>query len=97
MKSIKVTILGREYPLKVKDNEEESMREIAQYVDDRFQEYKKELKKLPETTILTMACLSIAEELFEERRKNQASSQSESRFLHYINESLDDILDELKK
>ena len=43
MKSIKITILGKQYPLKVEESEEEAMKRIAGYVDDKFRQYKKEL------------------------------------------------------
>ena len=59
MKSIKITILGKQYPLKVEESEEEAMKRIAGYVDDKFRQYKKELNKQPDTTIMTLASLSI--------------------------------------
>ena len=66
MKSIKINIMGKQYPLRVKDSEVDSMKEIARYVDERFQRYKNDLNKQPETTIMVLAALSITEELFEE-------------------------------
>lgn len=96
MKSIKVTIQDRDYPLKVSEEEEQSIREIAEFVDKRFQQYREQLKKQPETTVMTMACLSIAEELFEERNKRKKYGQNEEQFLEFVNNSLEEILEELK-
>ncbi|MDZ7681097.1 MAG: cell division protein ZapA [Fodinibius sp.] len=96
MKSIKVSILGKEYPLKVEDSEEESMKRIAQYVDEKFRQYKKELNKQPDNTIMTLAALSIAEELFEERKRNRELNQQEDKVLENVNKSLEDFIEEIK-
>lgn len=96
MKSIKVTILGKQYPLKVEDSEEDAMRRIAEYVDDKFRQYKKELKKQPDTTVMTLASLSIAEELFEERRRNRELSQQEEKTMQDVNESLEKFVEEIQ-
>lgn len=96
MKSIKVTILGKQYPLKVEDSEEEAMKRIAQFVDDKFRQYKKELNKQPDTTIMTLAALSIAEELFEERKQNRELSKQEDKVLQNVNKSLENFIEEIK-
>jgi len=96
MKSIKVTILGKQYPLKVEDSEEESMKRIANYVDEKFRQYKKELNKQPDTTVMTLAALSIAEELFEERKRNRELSQQEDKTLQKVNKSLETFLEEIR-
>ncbi len=96
MKSIKVTILGKQYPLKVEDSEEETMKRIAQYVDEKFGQYKKELKKQPDTTVMTLAALSIAEELFEERKRNRELNQQEDKVLQNVNKSLEEFIEDIK-
>lgn len=96
MKSIKVSILGKEYPLKVDETEEEAMKRISQYVDEKFRQYKKELNKQPDTTIMTLAALSIAEELFEERKRNRELSQQEDKVLQNVNKSLENFIEEIK-
>lgn len=69
MNSIRVNILGRSYPLKVQDGEEKLMEQIAGFVDARFKLFKTELGTHPEQTIMVLASLSIAEELFAQQRK----------------------------
>lgn len=96
MKSIKVTILGKQYPLKVEDSEEEAMKRISQYVDEKFRQYKKELNKQPDTTVMTLAALSIAEELFEERKRNRELNQQEDKILQNVNKSLEEFVEEIK-
>lgn len=78
MKSIKVTILGKQYPLRVDDNDEELMHQIAQYVDDRFRVFRDELSNQQETTVLVLASLSIAEELFLEKRGKSVRKDGDS-------------------
>ncbi|NIT55011.1 MAG: cell division protein ZapA [Aliifodinibius sp.] len=97
MKSIKITILGKQYPLKVEESEEEAMKRIAGYVDDKFRQYKKELNKQPDTTIMTLAALSIAEELFEERKRNRELNQQEDKTLKTVNESLEEFIEEIRQ
>ncbi len=96
MKSIKITILGKQYPLKVEDSEEDTMLRISQYVDEKFRQYKKELSKQPETTVMVLAALSIAEELFEERRRNRELSQQDDKVLEGVNKSLESLIEEIK-
>jgi cell division protein ZapA len=96
MKSIKITILGKQYPLKVEDSEVETMMRISQYVDEKFRQYKKELNKQPEATVMVLAALSIAEELFEERRRNRELNQQDDKVLQGVNKSLENLIEEIK-
>lgn len=96
MKSIKITILGKQYPLKVEDSEVETMMRISQYVDEKFRQYKKELNKQPETTVMVLAALSIAEELFEERRRNRELNQQDDKVLQGVNDSIEKLLEEIQ-
>lgn len=96
MKSVKVTILGKQFPLKVEDSEEETIKRIAHYVDDKFRQYKKELNKQPDTTVMSLAALAIAEELFEERKQNRELNQQEEKVMKEVNRSLEEFVDEIK-
>ena len=96
MKSIKVTILGKQYPLKVADEEVENMQQIAEFVDEKFRLYRRELSQQPESTIMVLAALSIAEELFETRRNVNQSAENEDRLMESINHSLEKLLEEIE-
>lgn len=96
MKSIKVSILGKQYPLRVDDSEEETMVRIAQYVDEKFKQYKKELTKQPESTVMVLAALSIAEELFEERRRNKELDKKDALIMEDVNRSIADFLEQIR-
>jgi cell division protein ZapA len=95
MKSVKISILGKQFPLKVEDSEEETIQRIAHYVDDKFRQYKKELNKQPDTTVMSLAALAIAEELFEERKHNRELEQQDGKIMSDVNESLEEFVEEL--
>lgn len=92
MKSIKVNIFGKYYPLKVDESDEENMYRIAKFVDERFKKYKEQLAKQPESTIMSLAALSIAAELFEVRAKSTGAEKAEEVTLTGVNNSLEKLL-----
>jgi len=96
MESIKVTILGKQYPLKVPHDEVENMQQIARFVDEKFRLYRRELSNQPETTIMVLAALSVAEELFELRRKLNQSQEDEEKLMESVNFSLEKLLEEIQ-
>ncbi|MFO7847798.1 MAG: cell division protein ZapA, partial [Balneolaceae bacterium] len=55
MQSIKVSILGKQIPLKVEDGEVESMKRIADFVDEKFKIYRQELTNQPDSTAMILA------------------------------------------
>lgn len=95
MKAIKVSIFGKQYPLRIEDSEEQNMIRIAQFVDDKFKQYKKELTKQPESTVMVLAALSIAEELFEERQRSRQLNKNGDRILEDVNESIETLLEQM--
>ncbi len=98
MNSIKVTIFGKSYPLRVLPGEEKIMEDIAGFVDDRFKAFKKELGNHSEQTVMVLACLSIAEELFTLQRKmDELQNQGvQDEQLSEISERIRQILDDIK-
>lgn len=97
MKSIKVTILGKQYPLKVEDSEEENMIRICNYVDERFKTYREQLVKQPESTVMSLAALSIAEELFEARNNSSELEKNEHHTMERVNKTLEKLLLQIKE
>ncbi|HCD51425.1 MAG TPA: cell division protein ZapA [Balneolaceae bacterium] len=96
MKSIKVSILGKQYPLKVEDHEEENMISICKYVDERFQTYRQQLVNQPESTVMVLAALSIAEELFEARQDTSDLIKNEEVMMKKVNNSLSKLLEGIR-
>ena len=73
-KSITVRILGRSYSLRVKPEDEDAMREIAGYVDQRMTAFRTSFPRQQEITTAVIAAISIAEELFASRQIQAQSS-----------------------
>ena len=99
MKSIKVTIQGQQYPLKVEDGDEKLMYQIAEFVDKRFRDFKSAITNQRESTIMVLAALSIAEELFIEKNDSKPSSNSSSDEEIYtsVNDRLGKLLADIKQ
>lgn len=95
MKSIEVNILGKRYPLRVKDSEVETTHEIARYVNQRLKKYRKELPQQSITTVMVMAAMSIAEEAIESNSGNPDSDNSQR--IQQINDQLEEMLDDLRE
>ena len=95
MQSIKVTVLGKQIPLKVEDSEVENTRKIAQYVDDKFKTYRNQLSNQPDSTIMILACLSIAEEVFELRTQLDYMEGKESDLMEQVNQKLEGFVQEI--
>ncbi|MEX2410449.1 MAG: cell division protein ZapA, partial [Candidatus Paceibacterota bacterium] len=85
MQAIKVTILGKQIPLRVHDREVENTKRIAAYVDEKFRLFRNQFSNQPDSTIMILACLSITEELFETRAKLIDSDEQESKVMDEIN------------
>jgi cell division protein ZapA len=63
-KSIRVRILGREYPLKVQDENEAVTREMAAYVNDRIQAFRHAHPEQSDLVAAVVTALALAGDLF---------------------------------
>ncbi|MEX0928826.1 MAG: cell division protein ZapA [Balneolales bacterium] len=97
MKSIKVTVLGKQYPLKVNEGDEAHMHQIASFVDRRLKDFKVALANQSESTIMTLAALSIAEDLFLEKDKKNGDADNSMEVMSVINLSLEELLADIKR
>ena len=80
----------------VEDHEEENMLNICRYVDEKFQEYRQQLLKQPESTVMVLAALSIAEELFELRHQLSKTEKNEEVMMKRVNSRLEQLLDDIR-
>jgi cell division protein ZapA len=71
-KSIRVEILDREYPLRVREENEERTRRVAAAVDARMESIRKQLPTEPDLTIAVMAALAYGEELAALREASES-------------------------
>lgn len=95
MKSIKVSILGKQIPLKVEESEVENTRRIAEYVDEKFKIYRNNLSNQPDSTVMIVACLSLAEELFEARRKLDNIHDSKKELMDQVNSQIEQLIEDI--
>lgn len=95
MESIKVTILGKQIPLKVEESEVENTRRIASYVDEKFKLFRNQFSNQPDSIIMILACLSITEELFEMRAEINESGEKESELMDQINDEISKLVTEI--
>lgn len=92
MQAIKVTILGKQIPLKVEDGEVESMKRIADFVDEKFKLYRQELTNQPDSTAMILASLSIAGELFELRQEIREYEANEGDLMKQVNTEMEKLI-----
>lgn len=80
--------MGRTYPLRVDPSDEEYMREVATFVDEKMQAVRENFPGQPELTSAVIAALSIAEELLEERSRREEQETQ-------VHDQLTDLIDEI--
>ncbi len=83
-KSIRVRIMGREYPLLVKEKDEALTRNMATYIDGKMQAFKKAHPDQSDLVMAVMTALGLTEELFNASEKNKQA-------LHTLNDELDEL------
>lgn len=95
MQSIKVTILGKPIPLKVKDSEVENTKRIAAFVDEKLKQFRKQYTNQPDSTLMILACLSITEDLFELRAQLDKKDDLRSELMDQMNKELETFIHEI--
>lgn len=65
---IVISILDKEYPVEGTINENEAQ-EIANYVDEKLRMLKETSPMVPQARLAILACLNIAQELFEFKKR----------------------------
>lgn len=71
-KTIRVSIYGRSYPLRVREQDEPFTRRVAALVDERIRTMERQAPGHPDLTASVIASLSIAEELLSAREELDA-------------------------
>lgn len=70
IKSIQVEILNRTYPLRVDEESEAFMRELAEHVNQKMTAFQEAYREQSEITTAVITALAIAEELHTARREH---------------------------
>lgn len=76
MKSIRVTILGREYALRVREEDEAQTRDLARFVEERMRRFQKAHPEQAELTTAIITALALAEELHDLRAAYESTQNS---------------------
>jgi cell division protein ZapA (FtsZ GTPase activity inhibitor) len=86
--SLKVNILGRTYPLKIRKEDEEKVKEAARLISERIREYEQQYAVTDKIDLLSMCSLQIANELLSLK---ELSAGSEKQAVEKL-ESLDRLI-----
>ena len=80
----------------VEDHEMENMLNICSYVDEKLQEYRHQLIKQPESTVMVLAALSITEELFELRQQLSELEKNDTVMMKRMNSKIERLLEDIR-
>lgn len=69
-KSIRVRFLGKDYNLRVKEEDEAATLEMAEYLDERLRKFKSAHPEQSDLTAAIITALAVTEDLFMERSGN---------------------------
>lgn len=89
-KSIRVEILGREYALRVQEDDEAHTRRVASSVDTRMKQFKEAHPEQAELTTAVMTALTLAEELYLQREEHEDGTAALTQELDQLSQRLDD-------
>ncbi len=92
-KSIRVHVLGREYALRVREEDEEHTRRIASFVNERMEQFKDAHPDQAELTTAVMTALALAEKLHLLREEQEGSTEALNHELKRLSQELDGVLD----
>lgn len=87
-KSIRVHVLGREYALRVQEEDEAFTREVASFVNARMEQFRDAHPEQAELTTAVITSLALAEELHTLREEQATGAEG-------LNEELDRLADRL--
>lgn len=91
-KSIRVHILGREYALRVKEEDEGFTRRVASAVNARMEEFKDNHPEQAELTTAVITALALAEDLYELQEEREQEQQGLNEELSGLADRLDAVL-----
>jgi cell division protein ZapA len=90
--SIKVNIMNRPYPLLVKAEEEEAVRNAAKMISDRIKAYKDRFSVQDDLDLVIMCCLELATDNLNQAGRLRANVRSANESLDRIDEVLNEAI-----
>ena len=73
--SIKVNILNRPYPLLVRGDEEESVRNAAKLINEKVKAYKEKFSVKDDIDLVIMCCLELATDNINQSKKHSRTNE----------------------
>lgn len=75
MARVEIVLNGRQYPIACEDGQEERVREVAGFLEQRLTELRQQAPNATDSQLLVMVSLMVADELFDagQRPENGAS------------------------
>lgn len=92
-KSVRVSILDREYPLRIQASDEAYTHHLATMVDERLRRLRAEIPMQPDLTHAVIGAMEIAGELYSLRSGLNRMSANTDEEIHSLIEELDSVLD----
>lgn len=89
IKSIRVHVMGREYALRVQEEDEAFTRKVASLVNERMEQFRDEHPEQAELTTAVITALALAEDLHTQRGEQAEEAEA-------LNEELDRLADRLE-
>lgn len=86
--SIKVNIMNRPYPLLVKSEEEEAVRNAAKLINDRIKAYKDRFSVQDDLDLVIMCCLELATDNLNQGVRLRANIKAANEQMEHIDEAL---------
>jgi cell division protein ZapA len=91
-KSVRVKILGREYGLRVQEDDEQLTQEIAEYLDSKMRMFRDAHPEQQDVTTAVIAGLAVTEELFTQHNRLSSDFEDFERQLDELSDRLDVVL-----
>ncbi len=96
--SIKINIAGTEYPLRLKSDEEETVRQASSLINERFAEFEKKFSGVREKKdILAMVTLQLMVELLKGEKGRVAELNRLQLFVQEVNSMVEGHQSKLKQ
>ena len=89
---IQVSILGKEYTLRVDEEDADATKEMAAYLDSQLRSFKKLHPEQSDLTAAVITGLAVTEKLFQERAKEFDPGESVNAELDALERKLSDAL-----
>ena len=91
-KSVRVKILGREYGLRVQEDDENLTQEIADYLDSKMRLFRDAHPEQQDITTAVIAGLAVTEELFTQQNRLSSDWDDLDGTLNALSDRLDEVL-----